>query len=200
MIMISDPETNSLPTQLQDLVERELEPDEELIWVGQPIPIYFTASSIAAVLFAIPWTLFALFWICGTAGFKIPAFGPEMLFPLFGVPFVLVGLGMFCSPLFVRAWLKKTAYVITDQRAIIFAGAFFSTKIVSFPPEELGKLQRKEKADGIGDVLFGGTSFADAHLAGQNQQIPGLPTNGFWNITILLCTSRWVMWSAAQTS
>ena len=175
-------EMDALPQELQYMVERELEPDERLLWVGQPAPAFFVGYSFAPVLIAIPFTLFSIFWMCGAAGFKIPEFGLQMIFPLFGVPFFLVGLAMFFSPLGVRYCLKKTVYAVTDHRAIIFAGTLFSTKIVSYESDELGKLHRKEKPNGLGDVLFGDTS-SDSNHANQHQQVPGLiPTGGFVNI------------------
>ena len=75
------------------------------------------------------------------------------LFPLFGIPFVLVGLAMLSSPYWMIRKAKKTVYVLTADRAIIFDGGF-STTIRSFGPDRLGDLRRKQRADGSGDLIF----------------------------------------------
>ena len=107
----------AIPPELEEKVERELESGERIAWMEQPIPRYFTAMSTGAFLFAIPWTAFALFWICGASGFKLPDFskGGFSFFPLFGVPFVLIGLGMLSSPWWAHRKALKTVYVITDR-------------------------------------------------------------------------------------
>ena len=105
-------ESMSLPYRLTMLVDRELVDGEELIWTGQPRPSRFAIRSLPIVLFGIPWTAFSLFWICGAAGFKPPDFtGPMDLFPLFGVPFVLIGIGMLASPL----WMVRKARAFADE-------------------------------------------------------------------------------------
>ncbi|MEL6109627.1 MAG: hypothetical protein AAFU85_26765, partial [Planctomycetota bacterium] len=76
-----------IPPKLQEMVWRELDHDERVLWSGMPKPKYFTKRAVGMVLFAIPWTAFALFWIAGAAGFKVPQFNNGAdLFPLFGVP------------------------------------------------------------------------------------------------------------------
>ena len=85
---------------------------------------------------------------------KIPDFKEEFdLFPLFGIPFVLIGFGMLSSPYWTMRKARRTAYVLTTARAIIFDGGF-STTIRSFGPDRLTDLRRKQRADGSGDVIF----------------------------------------------
>jgi hypothetical protein len=92
--------------------------------------------------------------MAGASGFKIPDFKEEFdLFPLFGIPFVLIGFGMLSSPYWTMRKARRTAYVLTTARAIIFDGGF-STTIRSFGPDRLTDLRRKQRADGSGDVIF----------------------------------------------
>ncbi len=149
-------EPGVIPFDLQDKVDRELESGERVVWMDQPVPRYFTAGSIAMFLFAIPWTAFAVFWICGAAGFKIPDFtkGPESLFPLFGVPFVLIGIGLLSTPIWSFRSALRTVSVITDRRAIAFEGGWMMT-IRSYFPDQLREVYRKERRDGSGDVILG---------------------------------------------
>jgi hypothetical protein len=143
-----------LPEHLRSLVENELQEGEEIAWICQPIRKYFAMRSLPMVLFAIPWTGFAIFWIAGASGFKIPNFKHGFdFFPLFGIPFLLIGFGMLSSPFWMAWKAKRTAYVLTDRRAIIFEGGW-SANIRSFVPERLLDLQRTQRKDGSGDLIF----------------------------------------------
>jgi hypothetical protein len=143
-----------LPDQLRTLVENELHEDESVAWVCQPIRKYIAMRSLPVVFFAIPWTAFAIFWIAAASRFKIPDFKNGFdLFPLFGVPFLLIGFGMLGSPFWMAWKAKRTAYVLTDRRAIIFDGGW-SVNIRSFGPERLLDMQRIQRKDGSGDLIF----------------------------------------------
>ncbi|MEM8932517.1 MAG: hypothetical protein AAGE94_15145 [Acidobacteriota bacterium] len=172
---------HDLSPEWRVLIERELETGEHLDWVDRPIPRYFTARSTSLFLFAIPWTGFSLFWIAGAAGFEMPDFSRgAAFFPLFGLPFVLVGLAMLGSPLWTRYKSGRTLYVITDRRAIVFEGGG-STTIRSFRPDALRAMYRKEKRGGIGDVIF------EEAAADDDRQRPPL---GFLHIRDPLAVER----------
>ena len=79
--------------------------------------------------------------------------GGIALFPLFGVPFVVVGIAMFLSPLWSYLKSLRTVYVITNRRAITFNGGRSMT-IRSYPPEKLQDIFRRQKRDGSGDIIF----------------------------------------------
>lgn len=143
-----------LPVRLRTLIEAELQEGEQIVWIGRPIPHRFGMRSLPIVLFGIPWTAFALFWMAGAAGFKIPDFKHDFdLFPMFGVPFVLVGFGMLSSPFWMMRKARNTVYLLTDRRAILFDGGF-STTIRSFRPDRLTDLRRVQRPDGSGDLVF----------------------------------------------
>jgi hypothetical protein len=136
------------------MANRELEAGEGVKWMGMPQPRFFTTYSKGAFLFAIPWTAFALFWVAGAAGFQIPDFKDGFaIFPLFGLPFVLLGIWMLLTPLFVYLNARKTLYMITDKRAVVFEGGS-NTTIRSFEPEQLNEIIRKERNNGLGDLVF----------------------------------------------
>lgn len=136
-----------------------------------PIPRFFTPVTTSIFLFAIPWTAFAIFWIYGASGFKIPDFKEGFdLFPLFGIPFVLIGLGMLSSPLWTYRKAFKTIYVITDRRAITFDGGW-STTIRSYPPEKLQEIYRKVKRDGSGDVIIARQAWHDSDGGHQSEEL-----------------------------
>lgn len=170
-------QTGTISRELEDKVKRELDSGERVLWMEQPIPRYFTAMSTGTFLFAIPWTAFAIFWICGASGFKVPDFskGGFSFFPLFGVPFVLIGIGLLSAPLWTYRKAFKTVYVITDRRAITF-DAGWTTTIRSYPPDRLLNTYRREKRDGSGDVVLGQRVWSGSEGEQQSMDL------GFLNI------------------
>jgi hypothetical protein len=165
----------SIPSPLRDIVERELERGERIEWMETPKRAFFTAGSTGAFLFGIPWTAFALFWTGAAAWMSNAAdvegdAGPFRFFPLFGLPFILVGFGMLSSPLWAYRRSRNTVYVITDRRAIIFAGGS-KTTIRSFLPSQLKTVFRREKKDGSGDVLFGRRTYRDSDGDRHHEEI-----------------------------
>lgn len=143
-----------IPPDLQQTINNELEPGEDVLWQDMPVRQYFTPASTASFLFAIPWTAFALFWMWGASGFgEDTPDGPASFFFLFGLPFVLIGFGMLSAPLWAYWKSGKTAYVITGRRAITFEGGRSMT-VRSYPPDKLQNVYRKEKKDGTGDVVI----------------------------------------------
>ena len=173
---------SQLPPQLHALVESELQEGERITWLEQPIPGQMARSMLPVVLFGIPWTAIVLVI---TGGAATVAFDPMAgtpwegtgiagnvgiwhtpgwfaLFPLIGVPFILVGLGMLSSPYWAYRAARRSAYVLTDCRAIVFSRDWFNRiTIRSFPPERLTELHRKQRADGSGDLVFAQESWRD---------------------------------------
>ena len=159
------PALQSIEPHLRGLVQAEVRDGERLVWAGQPVPRFFNAGTIAAVVFAIPWTAFAIFWTAGAFAATRGAGGAggndsmsyffRYAFPLFGVPFILIGLGMFSAPYWMARQLKRTVYAVTDRRAVVFApGWFGSRKVRSFAPDALASMERVERPDGSGDLIF----------------------------------------------
>lgn len=139
------------------MVDAELAPGERTVWTGQPRPGRFVLRGLPLFLFAIPWTAFAVFWIAGASGFQFPPdfSKPPGYFPLFGVPFVLIGLGLLSSPFWRMRAAKRTIYLLTDRRAVIFSSsAWGKLSIESYPPGRLQNLSRNQWPDGSGDLVF----------------------------------------------
>lgn len=129
---------------------------ESVVWVGRPDPKRFALQRLPFFLFGIPWTAFALFWLAAASGFKFPNFNTFdffSLFPLFGIPFVLIGFGMLLSPLYAYTKAFNTVYVITNRSLrIIQLGN--TKKVQTFTANEIGTIQRIEKNDGSGTLIF----------------------------------------------
>jgi hypothetical protein len=153
---LQDP--TSIPVDLRNQLDKELLPGERIQWVGQPIPgrQFGTASRWGIVIFAIPWTAFAVFWTSMAAkGVSKSHSAMAWAFPLFGVPFILVGVGMLTSPFWGRKAAGKLVYALTDRRAIIFRRGLRNTiSVRSFDSTKLTDLTRNERPDGSGDLIF----------------------------------------------
>jgi hypothetical protein len=161
----------AIPPRLQEIISRELDRDEKVVWSAMPKPRYFSGPALGAFLFAIPWTAFSVFWIAGAAGFKIPQFNKgEDLFPLFGIPFFLIGIGMLSAPFWAYRNSLKTVYVITNRRAITIDGGMSYT-IRSYTPEKLTDTFRREHKDGTGDVIITRNTWKDSDGDKQMQEL-----------------------------
>lgn len=139
-------------------IEGELEDREQLVWAGRPDPSQLGCRSMPIVLFGIPWTAFSVFWIYmagqGIWGGSGPSGIMKWAFPLFGVPFVVIGLGMLSAPFWAKRSAKKTLYALTDRRCIIWQPSLRSTTVKSYGPDDLGSMSRLERKNGAGDVIF----------------------------------------------
>jgi hypothetical protein len=156
-------DNSSLPPELDSRVRAELRDGEQLLWVGQPRPRWFSREAVPLVLFGIPFTAFAVFWTAMAlwmgAGVNARNNGPGLLFqvcfPLFGLPFVVAGLGLLTSPYWQRRRALRTCYALTDRRAIVWeAGNFGSVTVRSYEPDALKAMERVEYPDGSGDLVF----------------------------------------------
>ena len=102
-----------LPKHLQTRIQSELKPGEAVVWAEQPHARKYMRQGFWWWLFFIPWTAFALFWMAGAAGFQFPDFSHgQGLFALFGVPFVLIGLGGLGLPYWLHRNAVNIVYVI----------------------------------------------------------------------------------------
>lgn len=197
-----------LPEKLRDRVSAELETGERVFWIDQPRPgSGFSWLMWIPSLFAIPWTGFTLFWIAGAIGVFDKGWGAvgqldiqRLLFGMFGIPFLLVGVGLFFSPVWTRRGHRKaarnTVYLITDRRALVLnagyvgeglvaliAGAAMmgtargSFLVTSYLPEKLLNIHRVQRDDGSGDILFG-----EPLIVTESSQEKSFTRDGFFSI------------------
>jgi len=136
-------------------------------------------AALPAALFGIPWTAFAVFWTYGAAGGFSSAHShvrgaPGLFFyffPLWGVPFILVGLGMLSAPYWSWRRARQTCYALTDRRAFILEpGWMGSVRTSSYEPSALGTMSRSERADGSGDLVFDEVVAANSNRGARLQR------------------------------
>ncbi len=167
---------SALPAHLQARVKSELKAGETAAWFGQPNPVRYMRSGFLLWLFFIPWTAFSLFWMGGASGFKVPDFSRAWdWFPLFGLPFLLIGLGGLCSPLWLYRKAANMVYVVTNQRAFSLEGSRSYT-VRNYLPAQLTNVVRRENPDGSGDLVLEVSHYKDSDGDSQKKE------NGFFAI------------------
>jgi len=143
--------------QAEQEINRQLDPGEGLLWSGVPSPARMALSALPATAMGIPFSGFAAFWIymafTMTSKSRSTPGGPWNLFPLFGLPFLLIGLGMLTAPLWAFLGAGRTLYAVTNKRALIIS-TLFSTSVRSYTHSEISELQRVERTGGSGDLYF----------------------------------------------
>ncbi|MCC7434971.1 MAG: hypothetical protein IT363_09830 [Methanoregulaceae archaeon] len=136
----------------------DLTSGERLLWTGRPVPGFRLAKAdrknwAGGCVF----TGFALFWtgaafLITWAGDAPPFF--RFVFPLFGLPFVAVGLMVLFGSAFRRSKNgQHTAYAITERRIIIVVEKG-SREVTSFNLERLESTDLQEGSDGVGTITF----------------------------------------------
>lgn len=141
----------------QQIIQRELDSGEKLIWAGAPKQgTVFRGSDVFMIPFSLFWGGFAIFWeVMALSIPKDDAGAVVYVFPLFGLPFVIVGLYMIFGRFIYDAKKRgKTFYGLTDQRAIIVSG-LFSKSVKSLNLVTLTDVSLKEKSDLSGTITFG---------------------------------------------
>lgn len=149
------------PSEAQFMVQSELQPGESLQWTGTADPRRAALAALPASMFGIPFAGFALFWI--TAAYRgthaisksstNPMGGVFSFFPLFGLPFLLIGLGIVFAPLWAYLKAQKTAYAITDKRVLVITNGRTRT-IKSCTPADIVSVDHCERDSGTGDVII----------------------------------------------
>lgn len=136
-------------------LQNELDAGETLLWQGAPDPARLAQRNLWQAAFGGCFTCFALFWMGGAffiSSMIAGATGWRLLsaFPLFGLIFLVVGLGLLFSPLTAMKRGSSTVYAVTDRRLIVLE----SGKVLSYSPSDLQTLERRDTPDGRGDLVF----------------------------------------------
>jgi hypothetical protein len=178
------------PTVRQQLLQAELQPGERLVWDGSPdTRKWFVASDRLLVPFSLMWGGFAIFWEASVLTDTATGGGHRygIIFQLWGVPFVLIGLYAIAGRLIARHCIgARTIYGLTDRRGLTITPLWrggrnlSSIRLDSLPPvaEQIAR-------DGHGTILIGPVPPGIRTFAGD----PGWPSGtragnvvAFWNI------------------
>lgn len=153
----------------QELVKRELASGEQLQWVGKPVAKVFTRSSVAVSAFGAVWTCGVLFSV--SIWNSVGVWDDGMVWEsLFHVPFVLVGVGLMCYPLWAYWKARRTVYAVTDRRGISFEGGW-SLTTRSYRSNSRWELTRREYGDGTGDLVIERRVVSDSEGSPRTEEL-----------------------------
>ena len=156
--------------------QSHLFPGEHILWTGQPKQgLAFSGKDALLIPFSLLWGGFAIFW--NVAVWTFPATGQNVdwFMPLWGLPFLVVGLYLIFGRFIHDAALRKRLfYAVTDQRILVLRG-LNSAKLKSLDIHRLPKLELSEHRDGTGTIEFDGeNSFFGAGRNGFGYWTPSL--------------------------
>lgn len=139
----------------QLILQRELDPGERLLWAGSPKQgIVFRASDLFMIPFSLLWGGFAIFWEVMVLQIPKSSGADSIIFPIFGIPFVLFGLYLIFGRFIYDSKLReKTFYGLTDQRAVIISG-MFRKGVKSLNLKTMTDVSLTESAGGYGTIIF----------------------------------------------
>jgi hypothetical protein len=125
--------------------------DERVLWSGRPAQgIRLTPADALLIPFSIVWCGFVAFWEATVIAVNAP-----LLFKLWGVPFILVGLYLLAGRFFIDAWLRDhTRYAVTNRRILITRSGRFAA-LVALDRDKLPMMEVQERRDGNGTITFG---------------------------------------------
>ena len=153
--------TANLPSRLRAAVERELAPDERVVWMEMPVARFFTPKATATMLFGIPWIAFCLFFLYEVSAIDAPGqYTVSNTALLISAPFLMVGVFMLLAPLLSHHMARNSAYVITEKRAVTFDYMWGMT-VRSYTPDKLKNVFRREGRGGLGDIVIAHDEWTD---------------------------------------
>jgi hypothetical protein len=164
----------------RDALTAIVEPGESLLWAGRPVQgLRLAPSDLVMIPFSLLWGGFAIFWeVTAVVG------GAPLLFRIWGIPFVLVGLYMIAGRFFVDAYRRaRTFYGLTDTRVLIVVVGS-TRKLTALDLAAQKEIQVDEAAGGRGTIRFGvaGESGSGMRFGRGNKNEPpsfeGIPEVG----------------------
>lgn len=171
------------PGDAQLRAQSELQSGESLLWSGTASAGRSAISALPVAFFGIPFAGFAFFWMSmayrGTSHLASShnAFASGFrVFPLFGLPFLVIGLGIVLSPLWVFLKGRNGVYAVTNRRVMLITGT--NTRAVkSLLPADIAEVDHRERPDGSGDVLIRTNS-----IMRTNNNMPTQVTIGLYGV------------------
>ena len=159
-------DTNLSPACRQKLKE-SLFDDEQLLWVGQPVPEPWASPAGFFVFFGAFWVSALLYVICRVGS-------AAMIFAL--IPFI----GMLFAPLFINKWMQqRTIYAVTNQRACVLRYTVLGYISLSYVPVPDMVKSRDELPGGLVNLVLGKNPYIATVRGGRGKLAP----EGFLRIT-----------------
>lgn len=134
-----------------------LDDGEEIIWQGRPDSLVVWRDLLSfQSFFGLFFTGFSVFWMAMAAAMTSGRSGPDGImsfFPLFGLPFFLVGSYLVVGRLFWDAYARgRTWYTLTNKRAFIAREIFGNRSLKDYSFADMTMLDLQD--DTPGSIIF----------------------------------------------
>jgi len=149
--------SNNRTDSARQVIERGLSHDEKILWLGQPKQgLSFTTYDILFIPFSLLWCGFAFFWEINVLNIGGDVPSPiTIVFPIFGIPFILLGLYMVFGRFIYKAWKKRfTFYAITSKRAISLQLRNSNERSREIYLPSLSDISKNIKNNKTGSIIF----------------------------------------------
>lgn len=160
-----------VPGEMKDSLREQLEEDEEIVWIGRPLPELMLRKAkiawiVGFVMVALAAGSFALGFLFSET---IPMIGPI----LFGVCLLLFCIPCFLVPTLVRRGIpSRPCYVITNQRVFVYFGSRMGIKAYN-RRQLMTMMERRESrwVEGAGDLIFERTVSYEADTTSTGRSV-----------------------------
>ena len=140
--------------------------DEQLLWVGQPVPEPWASPAGFFVFFGAVWVSSLLYGLCSGGS-------PAMAFAL--IPFI----GMLFAPLFNKWMQRRTIYALTNQRARVLRYTALGYISLAYVPVPDMVKSREELPGGLVNLVLGKNPYVANKRGGNLKLVP----EGFLNLS-----------------
>jgi hypothetical protein len=124
----------------------EMASGETLIWAETSLPGHARRRIFPLSLLGWLFLALSLAWMSRAAGTSIWLL-------IMGLPFVAISLGFAALPWWWPALSRRTVYAISDRRLLIIRD-LMKRRVTSYGPDDIDVVERRERRDGSGDVIF----------------------------------------------
>jgi hypothetical protein len=136
------------------IADAELRLGERLIWAERAGSLAMARRALVLAIFGIPFTAFSVFWTYDAIKQEQAKAHNLAAVTIWGSMFVLVGLGLLLQPIIAAARARRTVYAVTDRRLVIITPSLRSARVDSYPLDSINILERTDRANGYGDIVF----------------------------------------------
>ena len=154
--------------ELSSKLQGELQRGERLLWAGRPRQgLVLRGVDGFLIPFSLFWGGFAVFWEFMALTSDAPA-----IMPIFGAPFVAIGLYLIVGRFFVDAYQRgRTVYGVTSERVLVL-GEAGGRKLTSIDLADVSEVMLTTRKDGSGTISFGAQ--LPFGQVGRGATLPGL--------------------------
>lgn len=141
----------------QNLFGDELLKDEKILWTGQPeTSVRFTRSDVFLIPFSGFFGIFSMTWM-GMA-LRAAASGSQpsvAIMPLFGVPFILMGLYLMFGRFWYKALKKRNTYYALTNKRVMSLTKLFGVRLNAMYINAIPVINKTIGGSGTGTLIFG---------------------------------------------